>query len=148
MQLPHALKEAASIGAAEVLFEWLEAIRDDPAAIIDGDELGSTFQPYLSPDILPEDDARRLLAELAAWDPGSDDGSHAGVVDRYQQAQLAAGLDIARGLIALACKLDRVPAAVQPYATTLAPLVTVLREAIADDGFDEGSVELDELIWS
>jgi hypothetical protein len=146
MPLSQALRQAASISANEVLFEWLDAVIDDPLAVLDGDELGSTFQDYLSPDMLPEADARRLLAELPAWDPGDDDGSHARAVERYQQAQFAAAIDIARALIALACEIDRVPAPLANHVDDLAPLVAVVRRAIETGEFDEEGVDFDALI--
>lgn len=148
MNLPDGLKHAASVAAGEVLIEWLEMIVADPAAVLEGDELGSTYQGYLSPDLLPEAEARRMLGELAAWDPGADDGSHAGAVARFEQAQLAAGIDVARALIALATGAGRVPDPVAPHAPALAPLVDLVKQAIADQSFDEDGVDLQELVWS
>lgn len=137
MSLSEALRHATSIAANEVLFEWLDVAREDPVALLEGDELGSTFQGYLSPDILPEAEARRLLAEIEAWDPGSDDGSHAGAVARYQQAQLAAAIDVSRALVALACGLDRIPASLAGQVDELAPVVAIVREALATGDVDE-----------
>lgn len=139
MPLPEAIRQATTIAAGEVLFEWLELASEDPLALLEGDELGSTFQSYLSPDMISEAEARRLTAELAAWDPGSDDGSHAGAVSRYAQAQYAAAIDIARALVSLACGLDRVPAGVRSHEQGLAPVVALVRRSIESGEYDEAT---------
>jgi hypothetical protein len=144
MSLPEGVHQATAIAANEVLIEWLDAVIADPAAA--AAELGTTYQDYLSPDSLSEADARRLLGDVAAWDPGTDDGTHAGAVQRYAQAQFAAAMDIARALIAWATDVGDVPPAVAPYATALAPLVDVIQGAIDEGGLDEEEIDLDAIL--
>lgn len=142
MNLPEGLKQAVAIGAHEVLLEWLPSVIRDPQAVLDGNDLGSTYQPFLDEGAMPEADAARLLAELAPWDPG-DDGS-AAVFPRLDASLLHAAIDVARALITLATGAGRVPATVAPFAGELAPLVAVVKQAIAGGSFDD---DVQSLIW-
>jgi hypothetical protein len=143
MSLPEGLQQATAIAANEVLVEWLDAVIEDPAAA--AEELGTTYQDYLSPDILSEADARRLLGDLKAWDPGADDGTHAGAVRRYAEAQFSAAMDVARALIAWATDVGDISPAVAPYADELAPLVDVVQGAI-DEGEFDADVDIDAIL--
>jgi hypothetical protein len=144
MNAPEAVKHAAHMAANEVLIEWLESIAEDPQAVLDGDELGSTYQNVLSAADMSDADARRMLGELAPWDPGGAGST----VERFEAALFKAGVDIARALIALACDLEGVSDAAKPFAAELQPLVDVLKEALEEGSFDEESLDLHALIWS
>jgi len=142
MNLPEGLKQAVAIGAHEVLLEWLPSVIADPQAVLDGNDLGSTYQPFLDEGAMPEADAQALLVDLAAWDPG-DDGS-AAVFPRLDASMLHAAIDIARALITLATGAGQVPPAVAPFAHELAPLVDVVKQAVAGGSFDD---DVQSLIW-
>lgn len=148
MNLPDGLKHAIEIGANEVFVEWLDTVIENPDAVIDGSDIGSTYQGVLSEKDLSEADARKLLADLAPWDRGGHAKTHAGVIEDLEARLLAAGIEFAHGLIALATDLDRVPERVKPFVSELTPLVEELEQAISDGSFDEGAYDLHGTIWS
>jgi hypothetical protein len=148
MKLPDGLKHAVEIGANEVFVEWLDIVVEDPEAVIDGTDIGSTYQGALSAKDLSEADAKKLLADLAPWSRDGNAKTHAGVLEDLEARLLAAGIEFAHGLIALASDLDRVPERVKPFVGELTPLVEELEQAISDGSFDEGSYDLHGTIWS
>lgn len=142
MNLPEGLKHAVTLGANEVLLEWLPSVIEDPKAVIDGNDLGSTYQAFLDESSIQETDAHRMLGELAAWDTA---GPGATVYAQLDATLLRAALEFARGLISLATGVGSVPAAVRPYEAELAPLVATVKQAIADGAYDDEDVQ--SLVW-
>lgn len=143
MNLPDGIKHALQMGANEVFYEWLDLQADDPEGALAS--LGASYQEVVTPEMLTEEQAERYVADLAAWDDGSIDPSHAARVERFVRLHCDAGIELARALIALATDTGDVPARVRSYEPALAPLVALLRTAIADGGFEEH--DLAALIW-
>ena len=129
-----------------MLSEWFEQIADDPASVVEN--FGSTYQEWMSPDITTEEAFRQHLADLSAWDTQPTPSSLDALVRHYEQVQLAAALEFAHALVALATKTGEVPHRVKPYVDELAPLVTALERALADGSFDDHSIDLHGVIWS
>jgi len=146
MNLPEGIKHAVSMGANEVFIEWLDAIAEDPESVLD--DLGSTYQGIMTPDLITEPDARRMLGELAAWNTAPLPANHGALVERLQELQVMAGIEFARALIALALGNDDVPDRVKPYEDELGPLVSELKQALADGAFDEDAFDIQGVIWS
>ena len=145
MNLPDGIKHAVVMGANEAFNEWLFSAQDDPAGALE--TLGSSYQEVTTPDMFSEDDARRFVADLAAWDDGSVDASHDARVRRFEILMCNAGIDFARGLIAQAATVGAVPDRVKPYVSELAPLVAELKKAIAEGSFDDAAFDLNAAVW-
>src|SRR5438093_5045835 len=98
MNLPNGIKHAVQMGANEVFLEWLDVRGDDPEEALAS--LGASYQEVTTPEMFTEDQARELVADLAAWDDGGVDPSHAARVRRFETLMCNAGIDLARGMIA------------------------------------------------
>jgi hypothetical protein len=146
MNLPEGIKHAVSMGANEVFIEWLDAIAEDPESVLD--DLGTTYQGVMTPELISETDARRMIGELGAWNSAPTPTGHGALVTRLQELQVSAGIDFAKAMIALALGNDDVPDRVKPYEDELAPLVSELKQALADGSFDEDAFDIQGVIWS
>lgn len=122
MNLPEGIKHAVHMGANEALLEWT----CDPT---EGglEALGASYQ---------EIGADGDTTDLAAWD---DDGAG------FETLMVRAGIEFARGMIAEAANIGSVPDRVKPYMKELAPLVAMLRDALAGGDLDEEA--LSQAIW-
>lgn len=133
------------MGANEVFLEWLDMQSYDPDEALES--LGASYQEVTTPDMFTEDQARQLVADLAAWDDGSVDPSHAARVQRFERLMCNAGIDLARGMIAEATGHGDTPDRAKPYMAELAPLVAALKQAITDGSFDDQAVDLHAMIF-
>ena len=122
MNLPEGIKHAVHMGANEAILEWT----CDPTEENLG-HLGASYQ---------EIGATGDTSDLAAWDDGGAD---------FETLMCRAGIEFARGMIAEAANIGTVPARVQPYMPELAPLVAVLRQALATGDVDEEAIG--KAIW-
>jgi hypothetical protein len=145
MNLPDGIKHAVQMGANEVFYEWIDLHGEDPDGALES--LGASYQEITTPDMFNEEQARQLVADLAAWDDGSVDASHAQRVRRFERLMCNAGIEFARGLIAEATGEGAVPDRVKPYLPQLGPLVTALEESLDEGEFDEESFDLKSAIW-
>lgn len=142
---PEGVKQAIHMGANEAFCEWIDRAADDPEGALDS--LGATYQEAMTPDALTEDEARRLVADLAAWDDGTVDTSHAARSHRFERLMCKAGIEFAHALIAEATGTGEVPDRVKPYLGELAPMVAELKKAIAAGGYDESAYDITAAIF-
>jgi hypothetical protein len=145
MRLPAGIKHAVQMGANEVLLEWVDCAADDPEGALES--LGASYQEAVTPDMFSEDEVRALIADLAAWDDGSLDGSHRSRVRRFETLMCNAGIDFARGLIAQATGMCEVPPSVAPYMGELTALVDVVKQAVEAGTFDDIDFDIEAAIW-
>jgi hypothetical protein len=136
MNLPDGIKHAVQLGANEAILEWT---CDPTEAALD--TLGASYQA-IGDDAANAGDAKRYIADLAAWDDGTTTGSPGA---KFEQLMCKAGIEFARGLIAKAAGIGTVPARVKPYMAELAPLVAALAEALGGKEVDEDSLPM--MIW-
>jgi hypothetical protein len=139
MNLPEGIKHAVHMGANEAFLEWTCDPTEENL-----ETLGSSYQEVVDETTITDEDATRFIADLAAWDDGSVDDSHAARARRFEALMCNAGIDFARGMIAQAANVGSVPDRVKPYLPALAPLVSLLKQAL-DGDFDEEA--LNETIW-
>ena len=136
MNLPDGIKHAVHMGANEAFLEW---IFDPTEEYLD--TLGGSYQGI--GDGAPDAQANAFIADLAAW----DDGTSASPGAKLDALVYAAGIEFARGLIAVAAGIGATPPRVQPYMAELAPLVIELKRALSEGSFDEEEVDLAAIIW-
>jgi hypothetical protein len=139
VNLPEGIKHAVHMGANEAFLEWTCDPTEENL-----ETLGSSYQEVVDETTISDADATRFIADLAAWDDGSVDDSHAARARRFERLMCNAGIDFARGLIAQAANVGAVPDRVKPYVAELSPLVEQLQRALEGD-FDEEA--LHETIW-
>jgi hypothetical protein len=136
MNLPDGIKHAVQMGANEAILEWT----CDPTE--DGlDALGTSYQA-IGDDAANAADAKRFIADLAAWDDGTATGSPGA---KFEQVMCKAGIEFARGMIAQAAGIGTVPARVKPYLAELAPIVAALKDLLDGGDFDEDALSM--MIW-
>lgn len=136
MNLPDGIKHAIHMEANQAFLEW----PCDPTE--DGlEQLGASYQG-VGEGAVPDGDAERYIADLAAWNDGTVEGSGA---TKFEALTCKAGLEFARGMIARAANVGAVPARVAPHVADHAPLVAALKQTLANGRFDEEW--LNETLW-
>ena len=136
MNIPDGIKHAVHMGANEAFMEWTCDPSEDNL-----EQLGASYQE-IGEDAATEADAARHIADLAAWDDASIEGSGA---TKFEALMCKAGIEFARGIIAEAANIGAVPVRVKPYMRELAPLVAGLKKMLASGDLDEEW--LTETIW-